>query len=193
MRKLVAIREVKEFPIYDITVENDHCFELENGIIAHNSMYPKTVVGGGTGITYASDAVWVLGRQQEKDGTEVMGYNFIINIEKSRHVKEKSKIPVSVSFNGWINKNSGLIDLALESGNVIKPKNGWYAIVNMETGEISEKSYRLKELESNKDFFEKLLKDKHFNEFVEKRFKLGAAQHSHSYIQNEEIIEEEER
>jgi intein/homing endonuclease len=47
MRKLVSIKEVEKFPLYDITVENDHCFELENGIIAHNSMYPKAIVSGG--------------------------------------------------------------------------------------------------------------------------------------------------
>jgi intein/homing endonuclease len=47
MRKLVSVREVEPFGLYDITVENDHCFELSNGVIAHNSMYPKAIVSGG--------------------------------------------------------------------------------------------------------------------------------------------------
>lgn len=47
MRKLVGIKIVDPFPIYDITVENDHCFELDNGIIAHNSLYPKQIISGG--------------------------------------------------------------------------------------------------------------------------------------------------
>jgi hypothetical protein len=38
------------------------------------------------------DNIFILGHQQEKDGTEIVGYNFIINVEKSRYVKEKSKI-----------------------------------------------------------------------------------------------------
>ena len=88
-------------------------------------MFPKDIVGGGTGSYYSADNIYILGRQQEKEGTEVVGYNFIINVEKSRHVKEKSKIPVSVSFDGGISKWSGLLDLALESGHVIKPSNGW--------------------------------------------------------------------
>ena len=87
------------------------------------SQVRKGRVGGGTGSYYSADNIYILGRQQEKEGTEVVGYNFIINVEKSRHVKEKSKIPVSVSFDGGISKWSGLLDLALESGHVIKPSN----------------------------------------------------------------------
>ena len=89
-------------------------------------LYPKDIVGGGTGSYYSADNIFIIGRQQEKEGTEVVGYNFIINVEKSRYVKEKSKIPVSVSFDGGISKWSGLLDIALESGHVIKPSNGWY-------------------------------------------------------------------
>ena len=102
-------------------------------------MFPKDIVGGGTGSYYSADNIFIIGRQQEKDGTEIVGYNFIINVEKSRYVKEKSKIPVSVSFDGGISKWSGLLDIALESGHVSKPSNGWYAKVDKETGEIGDK------------------------------------------------------
>lgn len=47
MKELVKIEYVDDFPIYDVTVEDDHCFELYNGVIAHNSMYPKDIVSGG--------------------------------------------------------------------------------------------------------------------------------------------------
>ena len=40
-------------------------------------LYPKDVVGGGTGSYYSADNIFILGRQQEKEGTEVVGYNFI--------------------------------------------------------------------------------------------------------------------
>jgi RecA/RadA recombinase len=89
-------------------------------------MFSKAVVSGGTGITYSADNIWILGRQQDKEGTEIQGYHFIINVEKSRFVKEKSKIPISVSWEGGVQKWSGLLDIALEGGFVIKPKNGWY-------------------------------------------------------------------
>ena len=57
-------------------------------------MFPKAVVSGGTGIYYSADNIWILGRRQNKQGTEVTGYDFVINVEKSRYVKEKSKIPI---------------------------------------------------------------------------------------------------
>ncbi len=53
-------------------------------------MFPKAIVSGGTGIYYSADNIFIIGRQQEKQGTEVVGYNFIINVEKSRYVREKS-------------------------------------------------------------------------------------------------------
>ena len=34
-------------------------------------LYPKDIVSGGTGAYYSSDAIWIIGRQQEKDGTEI--------------------------------------------------------------------------------------------------------------------------
>lgn len=135
-------------------------------------LYPKAIVGGGTGSYYSADNIFILGRQQEKEGTEVVGYNFIINVEKSRYVKEKSKIPVSVSFDGGISKWSGLLDLALESGHVIKPSNGWYSKVNVETGEVEDKKYRIKDTDT-KEFWLPLLTQKSFYEFVKNKYTIG--------------------
>jgi RecA/RadA recombinase len=61
------------------------------------SMFPKDIVGGGTGSYYSADNIYIIGRQQEKEGKDIVGYNFIINVEKSRHVREKAKIPVTVT------------------------------------------------------------------------------------------------
>jgi RecA/RadA recombinase len=135
-------------------------------------MFPKAIVGGGTGSYYSADNIYILGRQQEKEGTEVVGYNFIINVEKSRHVKEKSKIPVSVSFDGGISKWSGLLDLALESGHVIKPSNGWYSKVNVETGEVEDKKYRIKDTDT-KEFWMPVLQTKSFYDFVKDKYSIG--------------------
>ena len=136
-------------------------------------MFPKAIVGGGTGSYYSADNIFIIGRQQEKEGTEVVGYNFIINVEKSRYVKEKSKIPVTVSFDGGISKWSGLLDIALESGHVVKPSNGWYSKVNRDTGEIEDKKYRIKETDT-KDFWMPILKQKTFREFVEGKYKVAS-------------------
>ena len=135
-------------------------------------MFPKAIVGGGTGSYYSADNIFIIGRQQEKEGTEVIGYNFIINVEKSRYVKEKSKIPVSVSFDGGISRWSGLLDIALESGHVIKPSNGWYSKVDLETGEVEDKKYRIKDTDT-KDFWLPILMQKSFIEFVKNKYQVA--------------------
>jgi RecA/RadA recombinase len=132
-------------------------------------MYSKAVVSGGTGIYYSADNIFIIGRQQEKDGKEVTGYNFIINVEKSRYVKEKSKIPIEVSWDKGISKWSGLLDMALESGHVIKPKVGWYQKVDMETGEILDKSYRIADT-YNVGFWHPILICPKFVDFIENKY-----------------------
>ena len=138
-------------------------------------MFPKDIVGGGTGSYYSADNIFIIGRQQEKEGTEIVGYNFIINVEKSRYVKEKSKIPVSVSFDGGISKWSGLLDIAMESGHVIKPSNGWYSKVDVSSGEVEDKKYREKDTDS-KEFWLPVLKQKSFQDFVENKYRVAASE-----------------
>ena len=136
-------------------------------------LYPKAIVGGGTGSYYSADNIFILGRQQEKDGTELMGYNFIINVEKSRYVREKAKIPVTVMFDGGISKWSGLLEMALESGHVVKPSNGWYSRVDKSTGEIEEKKWRIKDTDS-KEFWLQVLMDKSFQQWVTENYQISS-------------------
>lgn len=163
--KITSIKPVGRKPVYDLTIntsdyDKQH-YVLKNGVVTHN-----------TGIYYSANQIFIISKAQEKDGTELAGFKFTINIEKSRYVKEKSKLPFSVFFDSGIHKWSSLFELAQESGNIIKPKVGWYQTVNMETGEISEKSYRAKDLENNDAYFEGLIKDKNFKDYVERKFKL---------------------
>jgi RecA/RadA recombinase len=134
-------------------------------------MYSKAIVSGGTGITYSSNDVWIIGRSQEKDGTELVGYTFTINIEKSRRVKEKSKIPLTVMFDGGITKYSGLLELAVEFGSVVKPSNGWYQKVNLDTGEVIEGKHRAADTFTD-EFWSSILTHKKFKDAVQKKYQL---------------------
>ena len=149
-------------------------------------MFSKAVVSGGTGIYYSADNIYIIGRQQEKTGTDLTGYNFIINVEKSRFVREKSKIPVEVSFEGGISKWSGLLDMALESGHVIKPNNGWYQRVDMSTGEAVEPKARKADTQK-KDFWLPILSDQTFVDWISKRYTISSS----DGIMREEITEED--
>jgi hypothetical protein len=148
-------------------------------------MYSKAVVSGGTGIYYSADNIFIIGRQQEKDGKDITGYNFIINVEKSRFVKEKSKIPIEVSWDKGISKWSGLMDMALESGHVIKPKVGWFQRVDMETGEIGDKNYRMADT-YDFSFWHPILQCAKFNEYIEKKYAVAAG----SIMKAEDVVED---
>ena len=149
-------------------------------------MFSKAVVSGGTGIYYSADNIYIIGRQQEKTGQDLTGYNFIINVEKSRFVREKSKIPVEVSFEGGISKWSGLLDMAIESGHVIKPSNGWYQRVDMSTGEAVEPKARKIDTQK-KDFWLPILSDQTFMDWISKRYTISSS----DGIMREEITEED--
>ena len=137
-------------------------------------MFPKAIVSGGTGVYYSSNNIWIIGRQQEKKGTEIQGYNFIINIEKSRFVKEKSKIAISVTWEGGIEPYSGLLDVALLGGYVTKPSMGWYSRVNTTTGEVEDKKVRLSET-LTKEWWGPVFKDTDFKQFIKNKFEVGHA------------------
>jgi len=62
--------------------------------------------------------------------------------------------------------------VALESGHVRKPKNGWYQGMNPETGE--ELSQNLREAQTmNRQFWEKIFEKTDFESYIEKRFKVA--------------------
>ena len=150
-------------------------------------LFPKDIVGGGTGIYYSADNIWILGRRQNKTGTEVTGYDFIINVEKSRYVKEKSKIPISVSWDGGIERFSGLLDVAIASGHIIKPSNGWYQKVDTNTGEVIGNKVHEKDT-LTEEFWTDILKDEKFNEFMMKQYCIGQK----TIVDMDEILEMEE-
>ena len=135
-------------------------------------LFPKAVVSGGTGIYYSADNIWILGRQQQKQGTEVKGYNFVINVEKSRFVKEKSKIPIGVTWEGGIAQYSGLLDVALAGGYVQKPSNGWYCRVDQETRELIQPKVREKDT-LTAEFWDPIFEETNFKEFLIGHYQIG--------------------
>ena len=135
-------------------------------------LFPKAVVSGGTGIYYSADNIWIIGRRQQKTGTEVTGYDFVINVEKSRYVKEKAKIPISVSWEGGVEKWSGLLDIALGGNYVSKPSNGWYCRVDRETGELVDPKVRLKDTLESK-FWEPIFAETDFADYIKNGYQIG--------------------
>lgn len=143
-----------------------------NHTYKEQGLFPKDIVSGGTGSYYSSSNIFVIGRRQEKTGTEITGYDFVIRIEKSRYVREGAKIPVTVTFKGGINKWSGLLEIAMEGGFVIKPSNGWYSRVDTDTGEVEDKKYREKDT-YNDEFWNPIINSSKFREYVKQRYAIS--------------------
>jgi RecA/RadA recombinase len=129
-------------------------------------MFPKAVTGGGTGMYYAADTIWIIGRQQEKVDNAVAGFNFIINVEKSRFVREKSKLAISVSFDKGIETYSGLLEVALNGGFVTKPMPGWY----LKPGSKS----KVREADTKTaEFWKDILANEEFDAYIRKNFEIS--------------------
>ena len=156
--KITSIKSVGRKPVYDLSINSDKYDEqqyvLANGVVTHN-----------TGLYYSADDIWIIGRRQVKDKVEVTGYDFIINIEKSRFVREQRKIPVSVSWENGVERHSGLFDIAMAGQFITQTKVGWYSKVDRETGEVDEKSFR-RAATDNMEFWEPFLADEEFQSFV---------------------------
>jgi RecA/RadA recombinase len=164
MTRAKSIRSLLRIITPHLTMKDIPCLAI-NHTYQTMDFISRAVISGGTALTYCANQIFIVTRSQEKDGTDLVGYNFTINIEKSRFVKEKSKLTFSVKFDDGINKYSGLMDIALESGHVTKPKVGWYQKIG------EEKQYRLDKT-NTEEFWSSILEDESFQNFVIYKFKL---------------------
>lgn len=150
--------------------QNDITMVAINHTYDSMGLFPTKVVSGGTGIMYSSNDVFIMGRQQKKEGTDVVGWNFVINVEKSRTVKEKSKIILETTYDGGFLKYGGMLDMAIEHGIIQKPSQGWYVLVDTKTGEYVGQKMRLKDFTD--EVWEKVVTNEDFRRFVRNRYML---------------------
>lgn len=141
-------------------------------------MYPKQIMGGGQGGMLSSNTVLFISKSQDKDGTELTGFKFTLIVEKSRFVKEKSKFPIHVSFEGGVQPLSGLFELALEEGSIVSPTKGFYQLVNKDTGEVlyEGKKFRRAEIEATNQYLMEILRRKSFRDNIEDTYMLKATE-----------------
>ena len=77
-------------------------------------MFPKDIMSGGTGIYYSANQILFMGRQQEKDGTEVIGNIVHCKNHKSRMTIENKMVDVRLTYDKGLDRYYGLLDLALK-------------------------------------------------------------------------------
>lgn len=136
--------------------------------------YPKTIMSGGSGPLLSAQTVLFVSRSQEKDASgDLEGYNFTIIVEKSRRVREKSRIPLNVTFEKGVNRWSGLFALALEYGLILKVKKGWYSRPIVE----GDKNWREKETNCL-EFWKPIFEGTNFTDCIEQNFRIEDSQTS---------------
>lgn len=155
--------------------------------IAHTydtmDLYPTQILGGGQGAMLSSDTILFIGKSQDKDAEGIQGYHFTLNIEKSRFIKEKSKIPITVRFDSGIDKFSGLLDLALEAGVIEKSGNGYVRKHIENDTKLYIKKVSQKELG---DWWKEILTNTELKAYIEGKYALE----NRNMIQDEELLED---
>lgn len=138
------------------------------------ALYPRDIVSGGTGPYLAADNIYIISRKQETEETKVngskakkiTGYDFVITVDKSRYVKEKSKLPVTISYEEGISKYSGLLEIAVEAGIVSKNRGGIYVPSYMIDGKVE----FTEEETDTKEFWDPILRSPQFQEYVTNKY-----------------------
>ena len=89
--------------------------------------YAPDIIKGGKNSVLAADTIWTITRANDREtggDKELKGFKFTITIHKSRKARQRSQIPIMVSFEHGINKYSGLQDIAEEGGFITSPSQG---------------------------------------------------------------------
>lgn len=140
-------------------------------------MFSTDKVSGGTGNYYSANGIFFIGRRQIKNSAgKELGFTFTLRPDKSRFIREKGiSVGINVHWDTGIQKFSGLVDMAMDAGLVIKPKNGYYSPVNPETGEVSEKQYKEIDMNTSEEFWKDILDSKQFQDYLDTNVKIGTS------------------
>lgn len=173
MTRAKAIKSLFRIITPEINLKNIPALII-NHTYKSQDLFPVDIVSGGTGPYYSADNIYVVAREQIKNqaAKKVVGFKFKVKADKSRFVKEKSMFYLEVLFDSGISPWTGLMDMALEGGFVVCPKQGAYSRVNIITGEIEEETWKLSKTNC-KEFWADLLRDEAFNIWIQNRYTIA--------------------
>lgn len=151
-----------------------------NHVYSTLQMYGDAVtVGGGKKLYFLSDAIMLATsakKDKDKEGN-LRGKIITAKALKGRSAKENVTTHYMIQYNGGINPFYGLLDEAIESGAVYKPKPGYYCRVGIDapvdesTGELGTPTKLWKEDNLYvAEFWIPLYKNETFRKFVETKF-----------------------
>lgn len=154
-----------------IAFNNIPCVVINHG---YTSMDGKGtyVVSGGEKVYLAADDVFIIRRQQDGFGADLKGFYFEVVIDKSRECYEKTSVKIHCTFEHGMNPFSGILEEAKEVG--LCTIGGWCKLMNFETGEMYDKSFRKQEIyDTQTEWFINLMKYQPFIDHITKKYCLS--------------------
>ena len=123
MKKLKVVKKIVNDDVkhvYDIEVDTDHHYLLENGIVSHNS-----------GPIYASSIVIAMRKlklKEDEDGnktSEISGIRAQCRVMKTRYNKPFETVEIKIPYDRGMDSYSGLFDLFVQKKILVKEGNRW--------------------------------------------------------------------
>jgi len=116
-KKVTSVNRVGIGEVFDITVEKNENYVLENGVVTHNS-----------GLKYSASTIIELSKSKEKDGTEIIGNIIKAKTFKSRLSKENQEVSIRLYYDErGLDRYYGLLELG-QLGGLWENKAGRYEI-----------------------------------------------------------------
>lgn len=154
-----------------IAFNNIPCVVINHGYVSMDGKGTFTV-SGGKKVYLAADDVFIIGRQQDGVASDLKGFYFVLNIDKSRECKEKTKIFIHCTFEHGMNPFSGLLEEAKEIG--LCTIGAWCKLLDFKTGEMLNKSFRKQEIyDTQTEWFIELMKYQPFIDHITKKYCLS--------------------
>lgn len=151
-----------------------------NHVYKTMELYGKTIISGGSGVLLSANQAIVMTKRNSKE--EDNATDFVMNIYKSRFIKEGIRLPLVIESSGSLKKYSGLFDLSLETGFLLKDGMKYFCqeLPNYE------KQWK-KDIINNKEFWEDVLNNTNFQKVIENALSVSTNQ---TELFNDKNIEE---
>lgn len=135
------------------------------------NQYAEPNIKGGKQGFLSSNQLWFITRAQVKeDGDkDIRGWRFTVNIMKGRFVREKAKFPVTVLYEGGIDRWSGMLEIARMLG-YVDLVSGKYYQRTAKGGFNQDTEKKLFKSQLDDDFWYPLLENPHFVDDVNEMF-----------------------
>lgn len=135
------------------------------------NQYAEPNIKGGKQGFLSSNQLWFITRSQVKEegDKEIRGWKFTVGIMKGRFVREKAKFPVTVLYEGGIDRWSGMLEIARFLGYVELVSGSWYQRT-AKGGFDQTKEKKLRKGDLGDDFWYPLLENPQFVDDVNSMF-----------------------